>query len=411
MADEPGRLSLGFSVTPDELTVVTDQGHTVTLIDTGVELVDSYRTIVARATNGEKYPIVVNESQSHAAIGANWQHDEGGNPNADGRDYVKIIDDQGAYVNVQLINWLMQFGASFRATFLDVYIKNGTGHEESALVNYSCHIGDIMQINSYSGTRTSFIYDDADEHLINCAGDGYSDTTHLPDDYKVSKNPSDTDAYNNYWVLKALGVPMTIVPDFTSVMAVTSDGQTVTLVGTAVRSIGGVNSIVLVDSNGDEWPLCVNQNSNTKFVNEQWVCNAGGNIQESGVDYIAIMRGGTQYVNSGIMLWLVEHGATFEATFDTCYVTKEKGSFCHALAGIGCDSNNSMEIGYYGGNTHFNIYKVGDNYQINCTGTGISEIEKTSENVPVSTSTELTNALDNYNVLKALGVPMSYVES
>lgn len=215
MADEPGRISLGFSVTPDELTVVTDQGNTVTLIDTGVELVDSYRTIVARATNGEKYPIVVNESQSHAAIGANWQHDEGGNPNADGRDYVKIIDDQNAYVNVQLIAWLMQFGANFSATFNDVYIKNGTGHEESGLNNYSCHLGDIMQINSFSGTRQSFIYDDADGHLINCAGNGYSDTTHAADDYKVTRNPSDTDAYNNYWVLKALGVPLSVVPDFT----------------------------------------------------------------------------------------------------------------------------------------------------------------------------------------------------
>lgn len=253
MADEPGSFTLGFSVTPDELTVVTDQGHTVTLIDTGVELVDSYRTIVARATNGEKYPIVVNESQSGAAIGANWQHDEGGNPNAEGLDYVKIIDNQGAYVNVQLINWLMQFGASFRVTFNDVYIKNGTVNEESGLVNYSCHLGDIMQINSSSETRTSFIYDDADGHLINCAGDGYSDTTHLPGDFKVSKNPSDTVAYNNYWVLKALGVPLSVVeedtnnPMFVQIREIPGDDS---FAGLGFRNENGELSIC-VDNHGN----------------------------------------------------------------------------------------------------------------------------------------------------------------
>ena len=215
MADEPGSFTLGFSVTPDELTVVTDQGHIVTLIDTGVEIVDSFRTIVARATNGEKYPIVVNESQSGAAIGANWQHDEGGNPNADGRDYVKIIDNQNVYVNVKLINWLMQFGADFRVTFNDVYIQNGNGGQESGLVNYSCHMGDIMQINSYSGTHASFIYDDAGEHLINCAGNGYSETAAGPGDYMVSRLTDSIVAYNNYWVLKALGVPLSVVDEET----------------------------------------------------------------------------------------------------------------------------------------------------------------------------------------------------
>lgn len=234
------------------MTVVTDQGHIVTLIDTGVEIVDSFRTIVARATNGEKYPIVVNESQSGAAIGANWQHDEGGNPNADGRDYVKIIDRENVYVNVKLINWLMQFGADFRVTFNDVYIQNGNGIKESGLLNYSCHVGDVMQINSYSGTRASFIYDDAGEHLINCAGNGYSDTTATSGDYMVSRFTDSIVAYNNYWVLKALGVPLSVVEEETVdptfvIIENLPDGSSIN--GLGFRNEKGEVSICL-DSNG-----------------------------------------------------------------------------------------------------------------------------------------------------------------
>lgn len=215
MADEPGRRSLGFSVTPEPVTVVTDQGATVTLVDAGDFIIDSFYTRCGISEDGHYYPIVVNESISGAAIGSNWEPDTGGNPNAPGIDYVKIIDSNDQYVNPQLLPWLAKQGATVQKTFQDCYMKPGQIYIYRSIQSFMCYQGTTLatspNIVDPNGVQHPVRYTTHDgEFAVNCNADGFSTTAYNPFTVRCSNNPEIWEDYCNYCLLKALGAPTTI---------------------------------------------------------------------------------------------------------------------------------------------------------------------------------------------------------
>lgn len=215
MADVKGSCTLGFSVTPEQVTVVTDQGATVTFVDAGDFIIDSFYTRCGITEDGRYYPIVVDERSSGAAIGSDWEPDTGGNPNATGIDYVKIIDGNGVYVNPQLMPWLTKQGASVQKTFQSCYMTTISGITYSGIQAITCmhnnaletlpHLvtGDSVEHNVYFTTHDG-------ENRVNCEADGF--TNYQANTYSVrcSSNQEYWMEFCNYCLLKAMGAPTTI---------------------------------------------------------------------------------------------------------------------------------------------------------------------------------------------------------
>lgn len=197
------------------MTVVTDQGATVTLVKSGVTIIDSFYTRCGISEDGQYYPIVVNESISGAAIGSDWEPDTGGNPNAPGIDYVKIIDSNGDYVNPQLMPWLITKGASVQQTFKDCYMKTVGERFYSGIQSFACYQGERLETlplitNSQGGLSHVFYSTFDGEYEVNCSADDF--TTYDTNNYTVrcSNNQENWLEFCNYCLLKALGAPTSI---------------------------------------------------------------------------------------------------------------------------------------------------------------------------------------------------------
>lgn len=210
MADEPGRRTLGFSVTPAPVTVVTDLGATVTLVDSGDIILDGFYTRVGIGEDGRYYPIVVNESVSGAAIGSDWVFDTGGNPNSIGMDYVKIIDGDNNYVNPSLLPWLVQFGASFPLTFNSCYMVTNGGSKIVGFESIICQQGNRMALDpTINGHRWHLTTIDG-EYEVNCNGDGFTTIAVGEYTFKCTNDNSIWNYFCNYNFIKALGANTSI---------------------------------------------------------------------------------------------------------------------------------------------------------------------------------------------------------
>ena len=108
MADVAGCRTVGFSVTPDSVTVVTSVGNNVTLVDTGVEEILGVNTMVGITNNGAKYPLVANYSDTPIAIGVGWDYDNGVNVGQEQLECVCVINGDNEYENPLLLPWLVQ---------------------------------------------------------------------------------------------------------------------------------------------------------------------------------------------------------------------------------------------------------------------------------------------------------------
>lgn len=210
MADEPGRRTLGFSVTPEQITVVTDQGATVTFVDAGDFIIDSFYTRCGISEDGRYYPIVVNESISGAAIGSDWQPDTGGNPNAPAIDYVKIIDGNGDYVNPQLMPWLVKQGASVQQTFQNCYMLMVNNTRYDKIQSFYCfnrqRLSTLPMLGEYNVNYSTH----DGEYDVNCEADGYSVHAVSNLTIRCSNNQEYWSEFCNYCLLKALGAPTSI---------------------------------------------------------------------------------------------------------------------------------------------------------------------------------------------------------
>lgn len=192
------------------MTVVTDQGATVTFVDAGDFIIDSFYTRCGISEDGQYYPIVVNESVSGAAIGSDWQPDTGGNPNAPAIDYVKIIDGNGDYVNPQLMPWLVQFGATIPQTFTSCYMITNEGDKIVGFDSVFCQEGDRLGLApTIDGHRYHLTTIDG-EYEINCNGDGFSTFVATASSFRCTNDKSFWNYFCNYNFIKALGANTSI---------------------------------------------------------------------------------------------------------------------------------------------------------------------------------------------------------
>lgn len=192
------------------MTVVTDQGATVTLVDSGVFIIDNFESRCGIDENGQYYPIVVNESSSGAAIGSDWVADTGGNPNASGIDYVKIIDGDSNYVNPQLLPWLARIGATFTDTFGNCFMKTIGDLSYNNVRSFSCFNGQTLRLSPTLDGHSVFISTYDSEYLVNCDADGFSTQSVTQYTARCSNNQDHWTEFCNYCLLKALGAPTTI---------------------------------------------------------------------------------------------------------------------------------------------------------------------------------------------------------
>lgn len=160
--------------------------------------------------DGNAYPLCVNARADVQFIDNSWIENSGGQLNQYDGAYVTILDSNDHYVNPQLLPWLVRRGATFVDTFLNIYVITDDQNKNSRIKSYACSQQNYTTV-SYGESGTFALKVPNQENRLNCQGDGVSQVAAYQYDVSVNIDPTQTVAYNNYWVMKALGVPMSII--------------------------------------------------------------------------------------------------------------------------------------------------------------------------------------------------------
>lgn len=232
MAHEPGRRTVGFSVTRLNIQVTTSEGDVVTIVKTGTITIGGVEYFALIDTEERRYVVIVNNDNGEYAVKSDMTIDT---VNSLGQTvtkvYVEYFDgDEIIVENPHLLLTLHDNGMSFETAPYRFVIFDGYENPLRGFLSESCAelepgFPTLTQIWSLNGEELDVMFTSTDEQkVLNCSKTAFIDK--YVDDQPVYCAKPETVTSQEQWAKRLListywlivrGVDPSVLPDYIEV--------------------------------------------------------------------------------------------------------------------------------------------------------------------------------------------------